>query len=203
MPAGPTAPCATPSRCSISFYPSAVEKLTAEQVHHLLGTADEERIAGLAGAVLDKNPARALEIIGQAADQGLQLGELLDQVIEYWRDLMVVQCTGDEKQILSMTGPHCQALKEQAGRAQAGHGAGGVGYSGHRSNPVANASHGRVIVEMALVRLSRLEDLVSLVQLAQWAASREGAAVTPSAAAVRHAPSVVPHCRNLCLARAG
>ena len=92
------------------------EKLTAEQVHQLLGTANEERIAGLAGAVLDKNAARALEIVGQTVDQGLQLGELLDQLIEYWRDLMVVQCTGDESQILSVTGQHCQALKQQAGR---------------------------------------------------------------------------------------
>ena len=92
------------------------KKLTAEQVHQLLGTANEERIASLAGAILEKNPAQALEIIGQTVDQGLQLGELLDQVIDYWRDLMVVQCTGDENQILSVTGSQCQVLKQQAGR---------------------------------------------------------------------------------------
>ena len=35
-----------------------------------------------------------------------------------------------------------------------------------------NSNHGRVLVEMALVRLGRLDDLVSLTQLAQGAGQR-------------------------------
>ncbi len=89
-------------------------KLTADQVHRLLGTANEDRVAALAGAVLDHDPKKALELLGQAVEQGLQLGELLDQLIEYWRDLMVVNCAGLEKQSLSVTGKQRALLKEQA-----------------------------------------------------------------------------------------
>ena len=45
-----------------------------------------------------------------------------------------------------------------------------------------------MLVEMALVRLGRLDDLVSLAQLAQWLAARPGSAAaarTPCAAARR------------------
>jgi DNA polymerase-3 subunit gamma/tau len=171
------------------------KKLTAEQVHQLLGTANEERIAALAGAVLEKNAARALEIIGQTVDQGLQLGELLDQLMDYWRDLMVVQCTGDENQILSVTGQQGKALKEQAGRLKPDTVLAGLDILATTRTRLRNASQGRVLVEMALVRLSRLDDLVSLSQLAQWAASREAppaAGSPPSTTPIVRAPMPQP-----------
>src|SRR5262249_30116041 len=90
------------------------ERLTAEQVHRLLGTANDDRVAALAAAVLERDPSRALELLGQAADEGLQLGELLDQLIDYWRDLMVVHCAGPEGPALNVSARHREALARQA-----------------------------------------------------------------------------------------
>src|SRR5207245_9997584 len=56
------------------------ERLTSDQVHRLLGTAHDDRVVELAAAVLEHDPKKALALLGQAADQGLQLGELLDQL---------------------------------------------------------------------------------------------------------------------------
>src|SRR5207245_6505202 len=53
------------------------DKLTAEQVHKLLGTANEERVAALAGAVAEHDARQALQLLNQFVEQGLQLGELL------------------------------------------------------------------------------------------------------------------------------
>src|SRR5262249_3825787 len=82
------------------------ERLTSEQVHQLLGTAHDDRVAELATAVLEKQATRALQLLGDAADRGLQLGELLDQLMEYWRDLMMVQCTGADGSELSVSARH-------------------------------------------------------------------------------------------------
>jgi len=158
------------------------EKLTAAQVNQLLGTANEERIAALAGAVLDKNAARALELLGETVDLGLQLGELLDQLIEYWRDLMIVQCTKDDSQALSVTGANRQALKQQAGRLQLDTILAGLDILATARTRLRGTSQGRVLLEMALVRLSRLEELVSLSQLAQWAAREAPPASAPRVA---------------------
>src|SRR5207249_2065701 len=57
---------------------------------------------------------RATELIGEAAEKGLQLSELLDQLIDYWRDLMIVQCAGEEGQDLSVTAKNRAALVQQA-----------------------------------------------------------------------------------------
>ncbi len=139
-----------------------------------MGTANEERVAALAGAVLTREAGQALALLGQAVDQGLQLGELLDQLIEYWRDLMVVNCAGIENQDLSVTGKQLTALKEQADRLNADTILAGLDVLVSAKNRMRFTSHGRVVMEMALVRLCRLDDLVSLSQLAQWV-SGEGA----------------------------
>src|SRR5207302_10172002 len=82
------------------------DRLTAEQVHQLLGTAGDDRVLELAAAVLARDPARALELLGRAADEGLQLGELLDQLIAYWRDLMVLSCNGGSPPALRRPSRH-------------------------------------------------------------------------------------------------
>jgi DNA polymerase-3 subunit gamma/tau len=150
------------------------DRLTTAEVHQLLGTANEDRVVELATAVLDNKPQLALELLGRAADEGLQLAELLDQLIEYWRDLMVVNCGGSQKQALSVTGVHREGLSRQAQSTSTETILAGLDVLASTKARLRNSQHGRVLLEMALVRLSRLEDLVSLTQLAQWVANKNG-----------------------------
>jgi DNA polymerase-3 subunit gamma/tau len=156
------------------------DKLTAEQVHGLLGTANEERVVALASAVLNHAPKQALDLLGQAVDQGLQLGELLDQLIEYWRDLMVVNCAGVENQSLSVTGNERAALKEQAEAIPADTILAGLDVLVSAKNRMRFTSHARVVFEIALVRLCRLENLIPLSQLASLVARGPAATNAPS-----------------------
>jgi DNA polymerase III subunit gamma/tau len=57
------------------------DRLTSDQVCHLLGTAGDERILGLADAVLARDAKKALELLDEACLGGLQLGELVDQLM--------------------------------------------------------------------------------------------------------------------------
>jgi DNA polymerase-3 subunit gamma/tau len=143
------------------------DRLTADQVHSLLGTAQDERVLELAAAVLGHDARRALELIGEAADGGLQLGELLDQLIAYWRDLMVLNSTGGEALDLSVPPRHKETLLQQAQALQLDTILAGLDILASTKARLRNSNHGRVLLEMALVRLGRLDDLVSLSQLAQ------------------------------------
>jgi DNA polymerase-3 subunit gamma/tau len=144
------------------------DRLTAEHVHQLLGTAPDDRVVELASAVLGRDPKRALELLGRAADEGLQPGELLDQLIAYWRDLMVVHCAGVEGQELSVTPRHHDTLTNHARSLQLDTILAGLDVLAAAKARTRGSNHGRVLFEMALVRLGRLDDLVSLAQLAQW-----------------------------------
>jgi DNA polymerase-3 subunit gamma/tau len=152
------------------------QRLTVEQVNGRLGTASDDRVAELAAAALERDPKRALELLGQAADEGLQLGELLDQLLIYWRDLMVVHAAGLDAPALSVSSKHKSVLVEQARKVSLDTLLAGLDVLSSTKARLRFSNHGRVLMEMALVRLGRLEDLVSVTQLAEALANGSRAA---------------------------
>src|SRR5438552_124896 len=90
------------------------DRLTTDLVHQLLGTAPDERVIALASAVLEHDAAGALELLGKAADEGLQLGELLEQLLDYWRDLMVANSAGGHYPHLNLPVRYHETLASQA-----------------------------------------------------------------------------------------
>jgi DNA polymerase-3 subunit gamma/tau len=168
------------------------DRLTVAQVHGLLGTADDERVAALAAAVLAHDSKQTLALLGQAADEGLQLGELLDQLIAYWRDLMVVNCAGPDGQTLNVGPQHREALLQQAAALKLDTILAGLDILATTKARLPRSNHGRVLLEMALVRLGRLDDLVSLAQVAQWLSQPQAARPAPAATPARPAPTALP-----------
>ncbi len=150
------------------------DRLTADQVHQLLGTAGDERIVALAEAILNHDAKKSLDLLDEAVVGGLQLGELVDQLMAYWRDLMVVHCGGTEGRDLSVPSRHHEALRRQAATSLDSVLAGLDVLSTTKAR-LRGTNHGRTLVEMALVRLSRMQDLVALPQLAQWVAQLRNA----------------------------
>jgi DNA polymerase-3 subunit gamma/tau len=155
------------------------DRLTADQVHHLLGTAGDERILALAEALVSRESKQALDLLDEALVGGLQLGELLDQLLAYWRDLMVVHCAGptDGKtsRDLSVPARHHDTLGRHARTLTLDSILAGLDVLSTTKARLRGSNHARTLVEMALVRLSRLGDLVSLTQMAQWLAQPQAA----------------------------
>jgi DNA polymerase-3 subunit gamma/tau len=157
------------------------DKLTVDQVHTLLGTAGDERILALAAAVLSHDVKQALELLDEAVVTGLQLGELLDQMIAYWRDLMVVHCAGIDGRDLSVPSRHRETLLRQAKVLNLDVILAGLDILSATKGQLKTSNHGRTLVEMALVRLGRLENLLALPQLLRLLNQpRSGAAAAPS-----------------------
>ena len=146
------------------------QKLTVDTVHQLLGTAHEERVMGLAEAALAKDPKNVLELLNDIVNQGQQLGELLEQLIEYWRDLMVVNSAGLAGQDVSVSNARKPMLEQHAKRATLDTILAGMDILVTAKSRMRFSSHTRPILEMALVRLCHLEDLLSISQIAQWLA---------------------------------
>ena len=158
------------------------QKLTVDSVHQLLGTAHEERVMALAGAVLAKDAKKVLELLNDIANQGQQLGELLDQLIEYWRDLMVVNSAGLAGQSVSVSSARRDTLQQHAKQPSLDTILAGMDVLVTAKSRMYKSSHSRAILEMALVRLCQLEDLLPIAQIAQWL-SKEGAALSAGAKA--------------------
>ena len=145
---------------------SAQGKLTVERVHAVLGTAGDDRVIQLATAILNHDAKAGLNLIATWVERGLQIGELVDQLVEYWRALMLVKA-GSDLEELPLSPNVVEAVKQQAGKISLDAILAGLDVWASTKGRMRGSSHGDVLLEMAIVRISRLEDLLSVGQLLQ------------------------------------
>jgi DNA polymerase-3 subunit gamma/tau len=141
--------------------------LTAEHVTTVLGTAGDDRVIDLASAILANDPKTALELIGAWVDRGLQVGELVDQLIEYWRALMLVSCGGPDVRELPVTPNQYEAVKKHVPLVKLDGILGGLEVLTATKTRMRGSTHTQVLLEMAVVRLCRLGELLSVGELVQ------------------------------------
>jgi DNA polymerase-3 subunit gamma/tau len=162
-------------------------KLTADQVHAMLGTADDERLHAMATAMADRDAAEAMRQLDAAIDAGVDAGRLAEQLLGYFRDLMAV-AVGCAPSLLRHTSVslhgELQALGQRWGLQTV---LAVVGLIDQTLVRLRHSLHGRVLLEAALVQICSLPDLQSLADLAAaadvkaMAASRVGSEKKKSA----------------------
>jgi DNA polymerase-3 subunit gamma/tau len=140
---------------------SGTERLTVEVVHGLLGTASDERLLDLLTALADHDSAAALRLVDQGANEGVQPAELLGGLIEFVRDAMVL-ANGAETLMLAVTPRQRPRLKQIVQRWTLDSILAALQILGEARARLRGSVHGRLLVEMALVRVAQLQDLVNL-----------------------------------------
>ncbi len=149
------------------------DQVSAQGVHRLLGTADEDRVLALVSALLSHDAASALRAVDAAETEGVQLGELADQLIEYFRDLMVLRAAGDGVRLLSVSERQKSQARAHAGRLPLETLLAAADILAELKNRLRNTNYGRVLVDIALVRIAQLEELAPLSELAEQLAALE------------------------------
>ncbi len=134
-------------------------------VHRLLGTAPDERLVDLGAALLGRERARVLEQLEASLQSGVQVGELTDQLMAYFRDLMVLACGAGEAQLLSVDDEQRQAVTKQAVTAGLQTILAALQILAETKNRMKGASYSRVLLELALVRIATLDQLDQLADL--------------------------------------
>lgn len=141
------------------------EKITAEDVHRLLGTAPDERLVGLVQALLDRQPDRALGLLDDALADGVQLEPLWDQTMAYFRDLMVTATGATTLALLSVGDDQRPRLQEQARGWGLRTILAGLEILSETRQRMQKTTFGRALAELGLVRLALLRDLDRLEEL--------------------------------------
>ncbi|MBI3463406.1 MAG: DNA polymerase III subunit gamma/tau [Planctomycetes bacterium] len=164
------------------------EQVTADQLHRLLGTASEDRLLELATSLLTHNAGAATQVVDQGESEGVQLGELLDQLIGYFRDLMIIKAAGPDARLSSVSSRQRSRVSEQAATASLDFLLATADILAETKNRLRGSTYGRVLVDVALVRIANLEDLASLGDLRDQLTALEsrlgGREIGPRAGAV-------------------
>lgn len=136
--------------------------LTAESVHRILGTASDERLIELIDALIDRKQDIALSLFESALNTGVQLNEFVDQLLNYLRDLSVVATGADQVTLLAISENNRSSLQKQTQIWGIQTCLAAFQILNEARNKMFRASHGRALVELALIRISLLEDLDQL-----------------------------------------
>jgi DNA polymerase-3 subunit gamma/tau len=141
---------------------SADQRITAQNVNWLLGTAPVERLSGLVDHLANRHAAAALAELDAAVAGGVEVGQLLDQLIGYFRDVMTVAVGCGPAQMLyalpSQT-EHVAAIGKQLGLSTV---LAMVQILDQTAARLRVSLHGRTLLEMAIVRICELENLEDL-----------------------------------------
>ncbi len=159
------------------------QRLTVEVVHRLLGTASDERLLDLIDALADRDVAGALRQLDGAAGEGVQPADVLNGLLDFLRDVMVL-ATGAEATLLAATPRQVLRLKAVVDRWTLDSVLAGLQILAEARGRLRGSSHSRLLVELALARVARLENLGEIGELIGRLASLEsGAGTLPSNAA--------------------
>ncbi|MFK8112225.1 MAG: DNA polymerase III subunit gamma/tau [Rubripirellula sp.] len=146
-------------------------KLTADQVHTMLGTADDERLHALAKAMADRDAAESLRQLDAGIDAGVDAGRLAEQLLGYFRDLMAVTVGCDASLMRHASLALHPELKELGERWGLQTVLAVVGLIDQTLVRIRHSVYSRVLLESTLIQICNLPDLQHIADLASVAGS--------------------------------
>ena len=163
---------------------SGGERLTADRVHELLGIAGDDRVLDLLDALADRDTAQALRILDQAVSDGVQPTDMLTSAIEFVRDVMVLAAGADVPALSALPGQMAR-LQGLAGRWSLDSVLASQQILAEARGRLRGSPHTRLLVELAICRVSRLEDLSELREVIARLSAAEAGAPSPGADVVK------------------
>ncbi len=175
----------------LSFAP---EKIALSDVHAMLGTAGDDRLHQLAVCLVERNPAGGLAELDRAAKESVDFALLLEQLFCYLRDAMAV-AAGCPNDILLYAAPNRREDVAELGRRLGLQNAlAAMQILDQTLSRLRYSTQGRILAELAIVRICSLEDLNDLAALIEGlrGGSPGSSAPAPRPAAAPQPPARAP-----------
>jgi DNA polymerase-3 subunit gamma/tau len=138
------------------------QTITVEDVNQLLGIASSKRMADLVERLMARDAAGSLAALDQAVAEGVDLGQLAEQLLGHLRDMLACAVGCREDQLLHAVSGDFPAL--QAASREWGFEAilAAAQILDEALLRMRQSMQTRTLLEVALVRICRLEDLQNL-----------------------------------------
>ena len=143
----------------------APERITVADVHGMLGSAKDERLALLGAHLVGRNAAAALAELDAAVEEGVDVALLLEQLLTYLRDCMVAAVGGPAETFLAVSSSGQAQVSELGRRWGLETILAAMQILDQTLSRMRYSTQGRILAELALVRICQLEELEELASL--------------------------------------
>jgi DNA polymerase-3 subunit gamma/tau len=174
----------------ISFCGDTIQE---SDVLSMFGLTAQAQLLGLARAVLAGQVETALRQLHELAGHGKDLGRLLGDVLNYFRNLLLFQVSSGDLSLLEVSEAEAAALAEQAKLASAEALTRILEVFGDAEMRLRDAASKKILVEVALLRAIEARNAVSLeTVLKQLQSLRAGTGSGEPASLPSPAPAAAP-----------
>ncbi len=134
-------------------------RIALDDVHGMLGTAGDRRLADLVGHLIDRNAAAVLADLDAAISSGVDASQLLEQLLGYFRDCMAAAVNCPPESFLYASSGSRQSVVEAGKRLGLTTVLAVLQILDQALARIRSSTQGRILAELALVRICLLEDL--------------------------------------------
>ena len=141
--------------------------LTYENVLEVLGAVDTEVFSRMFGAVAEGRTNDCIHILEEIVIQGRELGQFVTDFIWYIRNILLIQSADDGEGLVDMSQENLRQLKEDGKKADGPVLMRYIRVLSELGNQLRYASQKRVLIEVALIKLTKPSmepDLESLLE---------------------------------------
>ncbi|MFB3882397.1 MAG: DNA polymerase III subunit gamma/tau [Armatimonadota bacterium] len=170
----------------------AVDDITVEVVTEILGGIDFDLVAEFTDVLIRQEVAGALAFIERVVAEGKDLRQLVGNLIEHFRDLLLLSVDPSAKETLALPEEALAKAAEQAGELSQRRVLQVLGTLAETDRELRFTSQPRLLVELAAVRLCREEATASAVVPAEAAPARARAAEPARPRRAREEPQEAP-----------
>ena len=140
-------------------------RITLDEVNGMLGTAGDPLLAGLVRHVVDRLPAAALADLDAALHAGVDAALLIEQLFGYFRDCMAAAAGCANDSFLYAAPSSAKDIAEAGKKLGLQTILAIMQILDQTLSPFRYSTQGRILAELALVRICHLEDLDELPAL--------------------------------------
>lgn len=129
--------------------------LTYDNVLEVLGAVDSSVFSELLRAVINKQTTDCIHKLEEMVIQGRELGQFVTDFIWYLRNLLLIQTAEDAEDMLEMSEDNIRQLREEAKMIDGETLMRYIRIFSELSNQLRYASQKRVLIELALIKLTK------------------------------------------------
>ncbi|MDO4549872.1 MAG: DNA polymerase III subunit gamma/tau [Planctomycetia bacterium] len=138
------------------------ERITVQDVHHMLGTAAEDVLMEMLDHIVSRNLSGILHQVDYLVGQGNDPGLILEQLFGYFRDALAVLCGCGAESFLYASSENESRIKKYAQALGMETILAAMQIADQTLFRLKLSTQARLLVEMSLVRISSLKDLDGL-----------------------------------------
>jgi DNA polymerase-3 subunit gamma/tau len=140
----------------------AGKKIGDEDVVNALGVADRKLLFAVADAVVSRNPARVLELVNELHDYGYDMRRLARELLEHFRNLSVARLLPDESLLADLSDEERADAQSQCKKMSTEDLDRAFRLLIETEVEVARVPYPKLVLEMALIKLSTMAPVVAI-----------------------------------------